>query len=145
MYDLPPDSFPRLFPQFVLYQIVSRSITLDRTDLIYPILERNFRKEPKLIALTDREVTVFYMTNLIDINDLKAILKLGRTAAYQATNDPSFPAAIYLNARTKRWEIADVELWLQGRKGMKSPNRQKMSNFKTCDVIDGVRFERVGA
>jgi predicted DNA-binding transcriptional regulator AlpA len=85
------------------------------------------------------------MTNLLDINDLRSLLKLGRTAAYQISKDPSFPAAIHLNVRTKRWEVAEVEMWLQSRKGLESPPRRKSGQIKVSDVIDGIRFERVGA
>ena len=79
------------------------------------------------------------MTNLIDVHDLKVMLKLGRTATYQVTNGPSFLAAIYLSARTKRWDKTDVELWLQNCKALKRPVRGKIKPVKESDFFDGVR------
>ena len=143
MQALPRRAFPEVFPQFVLFRIVLTCTIL--TQLTQNSLKVFPKKGPDRVRRLETTPPSPYMTNLIDINDLRARFKLGRTAAYQTTTDPSFPAAIYLNARTKRWEVAEVEEWLQGRKGLKSPPRRKSSRIKVSDVIDGVRFERVGA
>ena len=143
MYDLPPRFFPEFFPEIILYQFVPAPLGAH-------LASQNFLKlflklawdRLRRLHLTRLSI---YMTDLIDVRDLQILLELGRTATYQVTNGPSFPAAIYLSARTKRWEIEEVELWLQSRKGLKLPVRHKNKPIKESDLFDGVHFVRVGA
>jgi predicted DNA-binding transcriptional regulator AlpA len=139
MYDLPSN----FFPEFTLYRIVLPTIGGRLpTQNFLKVFVKNC--QDRLHRFKSTRLSL-YMTNLMNIHDLQAMLKLRRTATYQVTNGPDFPAAIYLSDRTKRWEKADVELWLQSRKGMKQPVRSKSKPIKESDLFDGVRFVRVGA
>ena len=143
MYALPFRFFPEFFPEFILYQFVPTSIgQRPSVKNFLKVFVKDCQDRLRRLPLTR---LFLYMTHLIDVHDLQALLKLGRTATYQVTNGPSFPAAIYLNARTKRWDKADVELWLQSCKGVKRPVRGKIKPVKESDLFDGVRCVRVGA
>jgi predicted DNA-binding transcriptional regulator AlpA len=46
---------------------------------------------------------------LISVADIRVLFKLGRTAAYELTRRPGFPAAVQVSSRCLRW---------QGRSGL---------------------------
>src|ERR1700691_1467629 len=46
--------------------------------------------------------------SLIGIGEIRAIFGLGRTAAYELTHRPDFPAPICLSSRCYRWWAAEV-------------------------------------
>ncbi len=46
--------------------------------------------------------------HLISIREIRAMFGLGRTAAYELTHRPGFPAAVRISARCYRWWAAEV-------------------------------------
>jgi predicted DNA-binding transcriptional regulator AlpA len=46
---------------------------------------------------------------LISIADIRALFKLGRTAAYELTHRPDFPAPVPISPRCYRWWASEVE------------------------------------
>lgn len=46
--------------------------------------------------------------SLIDIADIRRIFKLGRTAAYELTRRPDFPAPVPISSRCYRWWASEV-------------------------------------
>jgi predicted DNA-binding transcriptional regulator AlpA len=60
--------------------------------------------------------------SLISIREIRALYGLGRTAAYNLTHRPGFPAPVRISPRCYRWWAADVaaftaDLRRQGRSG----------------------------
>jgi predicted DNA-binding transcriptional regulator AlpA len=47
--------------------------------------------------------------NLISIGDIRTLLKLGRTAAYELTHHPDFPEPVPVSPRCYRWWASEVE------------------------------------
>jgi predicted DNA-binding transcriptional regulator AlpA len=45
---------------------------------------------------------------LISIGDIRALFKLGRTAAYELTHRPGFPAPVQISSRCLRWRASEV-------------------------------------
>jgi predicted DNA-binding transcriptional regulator AlpA len=45
---------------------------------------------------------------LINISDIRALFKLGRTAAYELTHRPEFPTPVQLSPRCLRWWASEV-------------------------------------
>src|SRR3984957_3207463 len=43
------------------------------------------------------------LDRLISIDDIRALFKLGRTAAYELTHRPGFPAPVQVSRRCLRW------------------------------------------
>jgi predicted DNA-binding transcriptional regulator AlpA len=48
---------------------------------------------------------------LIGISDIRALFKLGRTAAYELTHRPEFPAPVQVSCRCLRWWASEVEAY----------------------------------
>ena len=48
---------------------------------------------------------------LISINDIRALFKLGRTAAYELTHRPEFPAPVQVSRRCLRWWASEVHAY----------------------------------
>ena len=46
---------------------------------------------------------------LISIGDIRSLFKLGRTAAYELTHRPDFPAPVPISPRCYRWWASEVE------------------------------------
>jgi predicted DNA-binding transcriptional regulator AlpA len=46
---------------------------------------------------------------LISIEDIRALFKLGRTAAYELTHRPDFPEPVPISPRCYRWWASEVE------------------------------------
>ena len=45
---------------------------------------------------------------LISIGDIRALFKLGRTAAYELTHRSGFPAPVHVSSRCLRWWASEV-------------------------------------
>lgn len=58
---------------------------------------------------------------LISIADIRALFKLGRTAAYELTRRPDFPAPVPISPRCYRWWASEVEAFADGLR--KRPDR----------------------
>ena len=48
---------------------------------------------------------------LISIDDIRALFKLGRTAAYELTRRPGFPAPVQVSRRCLRWWASEVDAY----------------------------------
>jgi predicted DNA-binding transcriptional regulator AlpA len=46
---------------------------------------------------------------LISIGDIRNLFKLGRTAAYELTHRPEFPAPVPVSSRCYRWWASEVD------------------------------------
>ena len=52
--------------------------------------------------------TITTVDRLISIREIRAMFGLGRTAAYELTHRPGFPAPVRISARCYRWWASDV-------------------------------------
>jgi predicted DNA-binding transcriptional regulator AlpA len=62
---------------------------------------------------------------LISIGDIRALFKLGRTAAYELTHRPGFPAPVQVSRRCLRWWASEVEAYADAlqREGARRKSR----------------------
>ena len=78
----------------------------------------------------------------VDIQELRVIFSLGRTAMHNLSKDPSFPQAYIISARHHLWDREEVEAWLESRKVAK-PKARKLAPVSPKDqVIDGIVFAK---
>ena len=47
----------------------------------------------------------------MNISDIRLLFKLGRTAAYELTRRPEFPAPVQLSRRCLRWWASEVDAY----------------------------------
>jgi predicted DNA-binding transcriptional regulator AlpA len=74
-------------------------------------------------AVTDANLPT---DSLIGIGEIRAIFGLGRTAAYELTHRPDFPAPICLSSRCYRWWAAEVTAFAGSLRQQTRPaNRQR--------------------
>jgi predicted DNA-binding transcriptional regulator AlpA len=62
--------------------------------------------------------------SLISIADVRRIFGLGRTAAYELTHRPDFPAPVRVSARCYRWWASEVDKFaavLSRERGQRTP------------------------
>ncbi len=52
---------------------------------------------------------------LADINDIKALVRVGNSWIHAAVADGSFPAPVIRGKRFTRWRLADVKAYLAAR------------------------------
>jgi predicted DNA-binding transcriptional regulator AlpA len=52
--------------------------------------------------------------SLLCIEDIRAFFKLGRTAAYELTHRPDFPAPVVISPRCYRWWASEVTTFAVG-------------------------------
>jgi predicted DNA-binding transcriptional regulator AlpA len=65
---------------------------------------------------------------LIRIREIRAIFGLGRTAAYELTHRPGFPAPVRISPRCYRWWAAEVALFTADLRRQARPgNRQRLA------------------
>ena len=63
---------------------------------------------------------------LISIREIRALFGLGRTAAYELTHRPGFPAPVRISPRCYRWWAAEVAAFTTDRRRQARPgNRQR--------------------
>jgi len=60
---------------------------------------------------------------LIGMRDIRAIFKLGRTAAYLLVRRPDFPARIVISARCHRWWASEVDAFAAKLQAQANPQR----------------------
>jgi predicted DNA-binding transcriptional regulator AlpA len=48
---------------------------------------------------------------LISVGDIRALFRLGRTAAYELTHRAEFPAPVHLSRRCLRWWASEVDAY----------------------------------
>ena len=63
---------------------------------------------------------------LISIGDIRVLFKLGRTAAYELTHCPGFPAPVHVSRRCLRWRASEVDAYADAlqREGTRRRTRQ---------------------
>lgn len=54
---------------------------------------------------------------LISIGDIRALFKLGRTAAYELTHRSGFPAPVQVSSRCLRWWASEVDAYAHTLQG----------------------------
>lgn len=82
------------------------------------------------------------MSTTVDIQGLRSIFSLGRTAMHNLTKDPSFPQAYVISARQHLWDRQEIQTWLESRKVAK-PKARKLAPVSPKDeVIDGIVFAK---
>jgi predicted DNA-binding transcriptional regulator AlpA len=64
---------------------------------------------------------------LITVSDIRALFKLGRTAAYDLTHRPEFPVPVQVSGRCLRWWASEVAAYADGlqRQGAQRKTRPK--------------------
>ena len=144
MQDLPRISFPQFFPQFIMCRKVSRFTPAYRHKLLKIYFESSINR----LRPGSRAAQFFYMNTqmkiipdqTVDFKHLCSLFSLGRTAMYQLTRDPSFPAAYVITARHFLWDLAEVEEWFASRKGRR-PQVRKVALINPRDeIVDGIRY-----
>ena len=50
---------------------------------------------------------------MISVGDIRVLFKLGRTAAYELTHRPEFPAPVRVSSRCLRWWASEVEAYAE--------------------------------
>ena len=50
---------------------------------------------------------------LVSVSDIRVLFKLGRTAAYQLTRRPGFPAPVQLSRRCLRWWASEIDAYAE--------------------------------
>jgi len=70
--------------------------------------------------------TLLQAGTLISIREIRALFGLGRTAAYELTHRPGFPAPVRISPRCYRWWAADVAAFTADLRRQAQPsNRQR--------------------
>ena len=86
-------------------------------------------EEPRATTLTTMPTE-----RLIGIREIRAMFQLGRTAAYELTHRPGFPAPLLFSARCYRWRATEVTAFaaaLQAR-----PARRERSTRRATTPLD---------
>ena len=50
---------------------------------------------------------------LMSVSDIRMLFRLGRTAAYQLTRRPGFPAPVQLSRRCLRWWASEIDAYAE--------------------------------
>lgn len=61
---------------------------------------------------------------MLTISDIRRIFRLGKTAAYELTRRPDFPAAIPVSARCYRWWASEVDAYAEALRTRPRPTRR---------------------
>ena len=68
--------------------------------------------------------------SLISIREIRALFGLGRTAAYELTHRPGFPAPVRISSRCYRWWAAEVAAFTADlRRQARHGNRQRPARW----------------
>src|SRR5258708_36480761 len=73
---------------------------------------------------------------LIGNREIRAMFRLGRTAAYELTHRPGFPAPIRISARCYRWWATDVTAFAAGLRQQAPPVSRERSTRRTTASLD---------
>jgi predicted DNA-binding transcriptional regulator AlpA len=65
--------------------------------------------DPVVLAPSAAQPARWTSDTLIGIGDIRALFKLGRTAAYELTHRPDFPEPVPISPRCYRWWASEVE------------------------------------
>lgn len=88
--------------------------------------------------------------SLISIREIRALFGLGRTAAYELTHRPGFPAPVRISPRCYRWWAAEVAAFTADlRRQVQPGNRQRPAgqaaparDMPTLHITGKVRMAR---
>jgi len=75
---------------------------------------------------------------LIDIWEIRAMFGLGRTAAYELTHRPDFPAPVVISARCYRWWSAEVAAFAAGLREQQGPPTRRRTHQAATSSDPGV-------
>ena len=144
MKDRPLIAFPQLFPQSTLFRLVWLSATRYWLKKLKIVSENRQNRVRQIWSTTVcnyvNTISKIIPSQTLDIEGLKSLFRLGRTAMYQLTRDPSFPKAYVITARHYLWDLAEVEAWFVSRKGQRTQTRNRVVINPRDEVIDGIRF-----
>ena len=84
---------------------------------------------------------------LISIREIRALFGLGRTAAYELTHRPGFPAPVRISPRCYRWWAAEVaaftaDLRRQARPGNRQRPAAPAQDLPALHITGKVRMAR---
>ena len=74
---------------------------------------------------------------LISIADIRAVFKLGRTAAYDLTHRPGFPDPVQVSPRCYRWLASEVDAFaatLPRQRTQRAPQRTARPRHSAADA-----------
>jgi len=81
------------------------------------------------------------MSELITMSEIRAMLKIGRTAGYELINRSDFPAPISISSKCLRWVGSEVENWINSQKKGSSRRPVRRPKYKKgVFVVNGVTF-----
>ena len=85
--------------------------------------------------------------SLISIREIRALFGLGRTAAYELTHRPGFPAPVRVSPRCYRWWAAEVaaftaDLRRQAQPGSRQRPAAPAQDMPTLHITGKVRMAR---
>ena len=75
---------------------------------------------------------------LISITDIRALFKLGRTAAYELTRRPGFPAPVRVSSRCLRWWASEVDAYAGTLQREGAQRRTRRVPVRVIDEPSGV-------
>ena len=132
----------KIFPiDFPIDRNMSSSIKLYQN--VHKLLLNRVRQSSACAQLNNMNThTNEIQSKTVDIQELRLIFSLGRTAMHKLSKDPSFPQAYVISARHHLWDRQEVLAWLESRKNAK-PKARKLAPVTPKDqVIDGIVFAK---
>jgi len=70
---------------------------------------------------------------LISISDIRALFKLGRTAAYELTRRPGFPAPVQISRHCLRWWASEVTAYANTLQREGARSRARRTSARQAD------------
>lgn len=132
----------KIFPiDFPIDRNMSRSTKLYQN--VHKLLQNRLRLLSKSAQLKYMNTHINEIqSKTVDIQELRLIFSLGRTAMHHLSKDPSFPQAYVISARHHLWDRQEIQAWLESRKVAK-PKARKLAPVSPKDeVIDGIVFAK---
>lgn len=74
--------------------------------------------------------------SLIGIQEIRAMFRLGRTAAYELTHRPGFPTPVRVSARCYRWWATEVTAFASGLRQQARPASRERSTRRIATSPD---------
>jgi predicted DNA-binding transcriptional regulator AlpA len=68
---------------------------------------------------------------LVNIQDIRKIFKLGRTAAYELTHRPEFPEPVVVSTRCYRWWASEVDAFAASLRSKRAPSSRRSQPRRT--------------
>jgi predicted DNA-binding transcriptional regulator AlpA len=93
-----------------------------------PDPEVSFACEPEAVQLGRPGVD-----RLISIGDIRVLFKLGRTAAYELTRRPGFPAPVQVSSRCLRWRASEVSTYAGALQSEREQRRTRRATTRVAD------------